>query len=237
MNTNIEHVLVAGATGGVGAFVVAQLVSARYAVRALARRPARARAKLGDRVEILEGDTLRRDTLRVALEGIEYVICATGSRVPVGPDSPEHVDYEGVRNLAEAARATGVRQLVLVSSLSVTNPNHPLNAFANVLTWKLRGEDALRASGTAYTIVRPGGLADDAGGQRQLRFDQGDRLGSGRISRTDVATVCVQALGRASAFGVTFEVIESEQVGPNDWTALFGQLRPDAGYVPQPPGL
>jgi hypothetical protein len=49
--------------------------------------------------------------------------------------------------------------------MGVTDPDHMLNKILdNVLVWKLRGEDALRAAGVPYTIVRPGGLQDGPGG-------------------------------------------------------------------------
>ena len=35
---------------------------------------------------------------------------------------------------------------------------------------KLKGEDALRASGTPYTIVRPGGLTNQPGGKAKLTW-------------------------------------------------------------------
>ena len=48
------------------------------------------------------------------------------------------VDYEGVRSVATAAKAAGVKHYVQVSSLGVTNPNHPLNRFGKVMDWKLK---------------------------------------------------------------------------------------------------
>lgn len=38
------------------------------------------------------------------------------------------------------------------------------------------GEDLLRRSGLGYTIVRPGPLQEEPGGQRALIFDQGNRI-------------------------------------------------------------
>ena len=35
---------------------------------------------------------------------------------------------------------------------------------------KLKGEEALRASGVPYTIVRPGGLTDQPGGKAKLTW-------------------------------------------------------------------
>ncbi|GFP98708.1 hypothetical protein PHJA_002014700 [Phtheirospermum japonicum] len=38
------------------------------------------------------------------------------------------------------------------------------------------GEDSLRRSGLGYTIIRPGPLVEEPGGQRALIFDQGNRI-------------------------------------------------------------
>jgi len=237
-----SKILVAGATGGVGEQIVRQLLAHGRSVRILVRDEAKATKLFADtgapgNLEIVVGDVRRPETLGPAFAGVSHVMCTTGSRAPIGGNAPKNVDYEGVSNLVDAAKGAGVTRFLLVSSMSVTKPNHFLNAFGQVLTWKLRGENVLRASGLPYTIVRPGGLKDDPGGVLALHFDQGDRIGTGMISRADVATVCLQALGRAEAVNTTFEVINKEGAPPDasSWDALFATLQPDAA-VPLPTG-
>jgi uncharacterized protein YbjT (DUF2867 family) len=132
-----------------------------------------------------------------------------------------------VKNLAEAARAAGIRQFVLVSSRSVTQDDNPLNTmFGDVLKWKLKGEDALRASGVPYTVVRPGGLLNKPGRQQTVVFEQGDTVSTQTtIARADVADICVQALKHPEALNKTFEA--SSVAGPpaTDWRARFAALK------------
>lgn len=228
---DVKPILVAGATGGVGGQIVRKLMARGAAVRILVRDVAKARSLFGTNpaLEIVQGDTRTPEMLRPAVAGVRAVICATGSTTPNSDNTPEKVDFEGVRNLVTAAKIAGVDRFVLVSSIAVTKPDHPLNAFGQVLTWKLRGEDSLRGSGLTYTIVRPGGLTDAVGGQAALRFDQGDRI-MGMTPRSDVAEVCIQALDRPQAYNVTFEVIQAE--GPSgEWDAWFADLRPDGELV------
>ncbi|MBZ0284434.1 MAG: SDR family oxidoreductase [Anaerolineae bacterium] len=225
-----EKILVAGATGGVGRAVVSKLAERKMPVRVLARDAMMARELFSPTVEIVPADATKPDSLKGLFSDIYGVICTIGAKAPHGPDSPQHVDYEGVLHLVEAAKAAHIAHFVLVSSIGVTQPNHRLNQmFNNVLNWKLKGEDALRESGLVYTIVRPGGLGDVPGGKRALQFDQGDRM-SGRISRADVAEICLRALNQPEARQVTFEVIETEGKPPDDaeWAALFGGLQKDA---------
>ena len=217
-------VLVAGATGGTGRALVRDLGSQGYSVRALVRDEDKARTVLGDEIEYALGDVREIDTLLAAMDGVAFVISAIGSSRSDPSNNPEAVDYGGVKNLADAAAAIGVRQFVLVSSSGVTDEDHFLNkAFDNILIWKFKGEEALRASGVPYTIVRPGGLVNTPGGEFSVIFAQGDTTG-GRISRQDVALICIAALQEKSAINKTFETYSSEEPGQNDWAALFGSL-------------
>jgi uncharacterized protein YbjT (DUF2867 family) len=219
-------ILVAGATGGVGRQVVSKLVTQEQAVRVLVRKAAKARELFCAGEEIVVGDTRQPATLEPALAGVRAVICATGTRTPTGHNSPQHVDFEGVRNLAQAAAAVGVEWFVLVSTISATRLNNPLNAFGKVLSWKLAGENAVRESGVPYTIIRPGGLTDQPGAKRALQIAQGDRI-MGMVSRADVAELCIRALDNPDACNVTFEVIETQGQPVSDWSALFKGLQPD----------
>ncbi|XP_031254704.1 protein HIGH CHLOROPHYLL FLUORESCENCE PHENOTYPE 173, chloroplastic [Pistacia vera] len=74
-----------------------------------------------------------------------------------------------------------------------------------VLKSKRAGEDLLRRSGLGYTIIRPGPLQEEPGGQRALVFDQGNRITQG-ISCADVADICVKALHDSTARNKSFDV-------------------------------
>lgn len=222
-------VLVAGATGQTGLAIVAGLRAEGYAIRALVRDANTARQALGDDVELVVGDVKDAATLAPALRDATAVISAVGARAAKGVDSPEAVDYEGIRNLARAAAEARVQHVVLVSSRGVTQEGHVLNRlFGNVLVWKLKGEDALRASGIPYTIIRPGGLINAPGGDRELVFEQGDKItGESTIARADVARICVTALRYPEARFKTFETSSRPGNPATDWQAAFGALAQD----------
>ena len=222
-----DLVLVAGATGRTGQQIVRELNAAGYRVRALVRDPVKARAVLGDTVEYASGDVRQRPTLDVALQGVRYAISAIGATRKDPANKPEFVDFQGVRNLADAAAAAKIAQLVIVSSSGVTHKDHMLNkVFDNVLLWKAQGEAAVRASGVPYTILRPGGLTDKPGGQNGVRLEQGDR-GTGFIPRADVARVCVAALKSLPARNRTFELYGAQPPPVTDWDTLYGKLAAD----------
>ena len=83
---------------------------------------------------------------------------------------------------------------------------------------KWLGECALRKSGLAYSIVRPGALwltQDGAGGSSGTSFvvtaSQGGRAEKGRISKSDLAGVCATcALDFEAALNATFDVAQVE---------------------------
>ncbi len=222
-------VLVFGATGGTGRRVVTQLLAQGRSVRAFVRDEVSAREKLGNGVEYVTGDVREPATVRPALAGVEFVISAIGSsgRSRDPSNSPEAVDFGGVKTIAEAAAAAGVEHMVLVSSMGASVEDHPLNQmFDNVLRWKFKGEEALRNSGVPYTIVRPGGLTEEPGGDSEIRIFAED-AGEGLIPRADVAAVCVAALDNPAAMNKTFSVISGVGQAGNDLNAAFAAIPPD----------
>ena len=225
-------VLIVGATGRSGPAMIDALKAEGYTnLYALVRDASTAKTRLSSDIKLLEGDVRDPASLKAAMQamrGVTYIVSALGSNTFNDPaNSPEMVDFQGVRNLAEAAKAAGVKHYVQVSSLGVTNPNHPLNRFGKVMDWKLKGENSLRASGVTYTIVRPGGLADQPGGKSGIRALQGDKLEGGNITRADVATVCVKALGDRHARNKTLEIIAGEPGAKVDWARFFKVLAAD----------
>ena len=222
-------ILVAGATGQTGRLIVRELLAEGYTVRALVRDMAKGRQTLGDKVQLVQGDVKDPATLTTAIAGTDAVLTAIGARGAKGPDRPEAIDYQGVKNLVDAAAASKSQQFVLISSRSVTQKDSPLNKmFGNVLIWKLKGEDTVRASGVPYTIVRPGGLANDAGGDKDLLFEQGDTVSARTtIARADIARICVQALKYPEARNRTFEVSAIAGRPVSDWRAKFAGLKAD----------
>lgn len=222
-----ELILVAGATGRTGVEIVRELQASGYRVRAFVRDIDSAREKLGDDVEYARGDVRDRATIDAALGGVGALISAIGSGRGDPSNGPEFVDYGGVKNLAEAAAAADLRQMVLVSSGGVTQEDHILNKmFDNVLLWKFKGEEALRSSGVAYTIVRPGGLTNAPAAEFEVLFLQGDKA-SGAIPRADVARVCVAALDSEDARNKTFEIVSGKNPPSADFAESFAGLAPE----------
>ena len=214
-------VLVPGASGKSGRFVMAILTEQGYDARGMTRNVERASAASEADYAWVQGDVKNPQDLSAAMEGVDYVICTIGTQEPTGENSPEFVDYGGVRNLVDAAKAANVKHFVLLSSAGASreDPEDRLNKmFGNVVIWKHRGENYLKASGLDYTIVRPGGLLENLYelGERGLKFEQGD-TGTGIIHRGDVAEVLVAALKDPAAKGKSFELYSDENAPADNW--------------------
>lgn len=211
-------VLVLGASGQTGQRVVQALRSRDIPVRALVRSNEQAHALSTPGVTTVVGDVQHDIDLREALNDVEAVISALGVRTLDDLEQIEAIEHATIARLVAAAAGAGVQQIVLCSSMGTETPE-ALPALTNVLRAKRRGEQALEASGTAYTIVRPGGLVNDPGGDVLV---QRSIPGFGRISRDDVAEVLVQALLQPAARNMIVEIINQPGAGPVDRPDLFG---------------
>jgi len=216
-------VLVVGATGATGKRVVQTLVDRQIAVRALVRDYDSATAALPLETEIMVGDLLQPDSVKAAIANCNVVISAAGARPGIDLTGPFKVDYLGTRNLVDVAKASGVEQLVLVSSLCVSNLFHPLNLFGLILVWKQWGENYLRQSGVPYTIVRPGGLKNDDNTEAIL-MSSADTLFEGSIPRQKVAEVCVESLFLPAAKNKIVEIVSKPDIPSQPFEQLFAQV-------------
>jgi uncharacterized protein YbjT (DUF2867 family) len=136
-------IVVTGATGNVGAPLVAELAAAGERVTAVSRRPAAMPAG----VRHIPADLTDAESLRPALDGADalFVLVAGGGA---------GVDRDAVLGVAKAA---GVRRVVLQSSQGVrTRPGAASHAHLGAF------EAAVRGSGLEWTVLRPGGFASNA---------------------------------------------------------------------------
>ena len=112
--------LVTGATGCVGANIAEALLARGYSVRALRRATSRPDALDGLTCDDAVGDLLDRRSLQVAMDGCALVFHAAAIsqywRSSLGTLYAANV--AGTRNILTAARAAGVRRVVVTSSVA-----------------------------------------------------------------------------------------------------------------------
>ncbi len=195
----MELVLVAGATGQLGRFVVRELRARGYRVRALTRAPERLAALGVEADEAARGDLLDPSSLGAACAEVDVVLSCAGASMNLDDfrdrRSFREVDWAGNRNLLDAARAAGVRRFVYVSVFGGGEMLGEEYAAAHE-----RFVAELARSGVEHTIVRPTGFfsffAEIA---RMAKKGIGPVIGSGEprtnpIHEADLAAVCAEAV-------------------------------------------
>ncbi|MEM9926296.1 MAG: NAD(P)H-binding protein [Cyanobacteria bacterium P01_D01_bin.50] len=211
---------VAGATGETGRRIVQELMVRNIAVRALVRDIEKAKSILPADVDLVQGDVLESGDLPAALGDSTVLLCATGAKPSLDPTGPYKVDYEGTKNLVEAAKVKGIEHFVLVSSLCTSQLFHPLNLFWLILVWKKQAEEYIQKSGLTYTIVRPGGLKNEDN-SNPIVMQSADTMFDGSIPRQKVAQVCVESLFESASRNKIVEIISKEDAVAKSFGELF----------------
>ena len=131
-------VLVTGATGFLGEYVVRNLIDAGMGVRALVRKTSDVSFIGTSDVEICYGDLDKISSIELALEGVDILINLAS------------LGYEYVSNIVEAAVNQGVERAVFVSTTSIFSKLDTTTKFR-----RIQSELIIAESGLLYTIIRP----------------------------------------------------------------------------------
>jgi uncharacterized protein YbjT (DUF2867 family) len=208
--------LITGATGTVGSRVVANLLARGERPRVFVRDGARARALLGDGVDVAVGDLGDAPSLVRAMTGMgAALVVATGEGIAA-------VDAMA----ANVAKAMGVRHVVKLSSMDVRRREGD-SAFG---AWHARGEAAIRESGLSYTFVQPAGFMSNA-----LHWAHGIRsggvvrasTGDGRVAvihPDDIADVVTTALTTHAHDGESLAITGPEALSYASMTARLAEV-------------
>jgi uncharacterized protein YbjT (DUF2867 family) len=144
----------------------------------------------------------RRNALEVRIRG------------PAKMDPGRRPDFIGNRNLIDAAKAAGVARFVLVTVIGAGDSDGAVpwgarRGHEDVIALKTQAEDHLRASGLAWTIIRPGGLGRQPAGTSAVLVD--DPKAFSFIARSDLGRLTADALGDASTVGKTYTAFDPQR--------------------------
>jgi uncharacterized protein YbjT (DUF2867 family) len=186
----MTKILVIGASGFVGSHLARALLAEGQVVRCLARTPAKVGGLLAAGAEVVQGDMADVASLERAMDGVRavYVSVQTLSAQPgaAGQDFMA-AETQGMRNIAAACAASGLRRLIYVTSLGV-EPNSPSEWVRG--RWGI--EQALLTSGLDVTIIRPGMIVGKGGLGFGMTVAQAKQrvalvLGTGRLRMRHIA--------------------------------------------------
>lgn len=217
--------LITGATGNIGGRVVHQLLERGLRPRVLVRDVDKARARFGDRVDIAVGDLADAASVAAALAGVHGLFL-----VNTGADLARRDELT-----AKAARAAGVKHIVKLSSMDVVRIREPGSAGASAAeniprtgAWHAQGEDAVQASGVAWTFVQPCGFMSNALGWTYPIKTQGvvrSSTGSGKIAMVhpeDIAAVASLALTTRDLHGKALPLTGPQALSYAEMVAKIG---------------
>jgi uncharacterized protein YbjT (DUF2867 family) len=143
-------ILIIGASGTAGSRIGRRLLDRGERVRAVSRDRSRLTdlERLG--AEIVRGDLKEPDWMDGALRDVRSLVLSSHGLVPPTRDNhPGIVDDSGNRRIIDAAKRAGVEHVVFISAA----PGGETETLFGQI--KQRVEECLKASGLAYTIVRP----------------------------------------------------------------------------------
>jgi uncharacterized protein YbjT (DUF2867 family) len=227
-------ILVAGGTGRLGTMVVALLRQRGLEVRVLTRDRSRADHLSGAGVEIVEGDVRDLESVRRAVAGTRTVVSAIQGFAGTKDGSPVTIDRDGNRNLILAGREAAVEQFVLVS-VKDASPTHP----AELMRMKHAAEQDLKASGLAWTIIRPTAYTEtwcDVLGRPLLDKGKTQVFGRGLnpinwVSAADVAEFVALATRDPALRGEVIEVGGPENLTMTAFVDIFRNEIGSSGSV------
>lgn len=206
-------IVITGATGTIGSAVVRILAAQGVPVRAVTRNPET--AAFPAEVEVVRGDYTDTASMTAAFAGAEAAFL-------VGLLGPDYIETE--QALIETARAAGVRRLVKLSAIGTGDP-----ALGRVGTWHLPGEQAVRDSGAAWTILRPSSFASNTRSwAAMVRAGQPvpNMTGTGTqgvIDPRDVSEVAVAALLSDAHAGQVYTLTGPELLSTADQVAVLAE--------------
>ncbi len=133
-------ILVTGATGNIGKFLVDKLVEDGHSVKAFTRNPEK--ANLNSNIEICKGDLTNKDEIFQALTGVDKAFLLLAN-IPADP-------------FIEVASQIGLKHLVFLSSYSVDINWKSKNNF--IAKHHAEVESKIKSNGIPYTFLRPAGF-------------------------------------------------------------------------------
>ena len=152
---NNKKVLVAGATGYLGQYLVKELTDRKYDVRVLVREESQ-KELFSNVSDFFIGEITKPETLTGICEGINRVFSSIGITRQKDGLTYMDVDYQGNSNLLDEAGKSNVKSFLYVSAIGGDKLRN-----LKIFEAKEKFVDELKASGLDYTIIRPNGFFSD----------------------------------------------------------------------------
>jgi len=218
-------ILLTGATGFVGGYILDELKKITSDVRCIVRpvsnkstskkikqQKTERESIVNNGFEIYEGDLFDLSAIKNAFDGIDIAINLIGIIVERGENTFEKIHHKWVSNLINISIESNIKKIIHMSALGAR-----YDATSKYHRTKWMGEDAIRKSGVTYTIFKPSVITGRGDGFNNILIDLVKKLlfiptiGSGNnrlqpVSARDVARCFVQAVTDQKTDNKTFEL-------------------------------
>ena len=204
-------ILVIGATGAIGSQLVPQLIEAGQRVRVFTRNPEKA-AKFGSTVEVVVGNLDDENSLIPAMQGVDRFFLITSST-------------QQDKNALAAAKQAGTGHVVKISTQEAGWT--PVEGHGH---WHKEREELIRASGVAWTFLRPTLYMNFAlSWISGIRAENTIRVAGGNgklppIDPSDVAAVAKAALTGAGHENTAYELTGPELLTFGDMATVLSKV-------------
>ena len=158
------RILVVGATGLIGRPVATPLLTDGFDFRLLVRDAHRARSRLGEGFEYVEGDVGDKTSVARAVRGCRGVHVSLAG---TGPEDLDRIEGQGTGHIARAAADSGVELLTYLTGSLVHEEYGDKIAEHRA---KLAAEEAVSQSGVPFVFFRPTYFMDNLPRHVQGRF-------------------------------------------------------------------
>lgn len=189
----MKKILLAGATGYLGGFILAELTKRGYPTKVIVRNPEKL-SLTAHPVEVINAELTKPSSLAGCCKDIDVVISTVGITHQKDGLTYMDVDYQANKNLLDEAVKSGVGKFMYVSVLEGEKLRH-----LKICEAKERFVDELKQSGLDYCVIRPNGFFSDmtefynmAQKGRVYLFGKGTFKGN-PIHGKDVADICIDA--------------------------------------------
>jgi uncharacterized protein YbjT (DUF2867 family) len=224
------HILVIGTTGNNGGDIVRALDAIGAKPRLLVRDLAKAQERFPGERDWVLGDITKPETLGPAMAGIQVVI-----------------NLGGTQNVIAAAKAAGVKRIVLITGMTVGRPESEWpKMFVKGFGAKRDAEQAMIASGLEYVILRPTGIRPRPANQWSIAIiaqkdyqvsadeiamrapstppDPNGPPPAGSISRADLAEVAIVTALHPNARDRIFIVTQGRKPASDQWVKQLKRM-------------
>ena len=189
------RVLVAGATGYLGGYIMKELQQRTIWVRALARDTSKLGLSCSNNIEIQKGYITEPQSIKGCCRDIDVVISTVGITKQKDGLTYMDVDYKANINLLREATKSGVKKFIYISVLKGQELR-----MLKICEAKEKFVDELKNSGLEFCVIRPNGFFSDmtayiemARKGRIYLFGNGENRAN-PIHGADLAAFCVDAI-------------------------------------------